>query len=176
VLRLADDLAACPETLVSEPRRRNADAVDVACRQPSRPRQPNIERVQVRALAAEIAGFEHRGNVADTAAACFRIAERVLDDPLVDAARLLEVAEGPAHDAVGRGFDDAVRRHEIGRGGIELPLVVRQRRHAGAPGEIDHAVPRRNPAHDFNGRCRLAVRPLDVQHLCPVFPVTLEHR
>src|SRR5205807_6861052 len=47
VLRLADDLAACPDALVAEPRRRDADAVDVARGQPHRTCQPDIERIQV---------------------------------------------------------------------------------------------------------------------------------
>src|SRR5207244_3992850 len=100
VLGLADDLAACPEALVAKPRRRDADAVDIACGQSDRTRQPDIERIQVRALAAEIAGLEHRGDVADAAAARLRIAEGIIDDPLVDATRLLDVAECPAHDPV----------------------------------------------------------------------------
>jgi hypothetical protein len=50
--------------------------------------QSDIERIQVRALAAEIAGLQHRGDVANAAAARLRIAECVIDDPLVDATRL----------------------------------------------------------------------------------------
>src|SRR5207247_65510 len=176
VLRLADDLAACPQALVAKARWRNADAVDVACGQSDRARQPDIERVQVSALAAEIAGLQHCGNVADAAAARLRFAERVIDNPLVDTPRLFDIAEGPAHDVVGGRFDDAVRRHQIGRGGIEFALIGRERRHAATLGEIDRAITRRNVADDLHDRGPLAVRPFDVQHLRPVFRIALELR
>src|SRR5260370_11323006 len=114
VLCLTYDLVSSTEALVTEPRGRNADAVDITCGQTHGTCQSDIERIQVRALAAEIAGLQHRGDVANAAAARLRIAERVIDDPLVDATRLLDIAECPAHDTVGRRFDDAVCRHQIG--------------------------------------------------------------
>src|SRR5262249_42202589 len=132
VLGFADDLATCPKALVAEPRGRNADAVDVACGQPNRARQPDIERIQVRALAAEVACLEHRSDVADAAAARLGIAESIIDDPLINAARLLDVAEGPAHDLVGGRFHDSVRRHQISRGGIEVPLSLGEGRYGDA--------------------------------------------
>src|SRR5262249_48193003 len=176
VLGLADDLATCPKALVAEPRGRNADAVDVACWQPNRARQPDIERIQVRALAAEVAGLQHRCDVADAAAARLRIAESIIDDPLINAARLLNVAEGPAHDLVAGRFHDAMGRHQLGRGSIEFALIVRERRRGTAAGEIDRAVARGDATHHFRDGRALAVGPFAVYHVRPVLGVAEEHR
>src|SRR6516164_2782740 len=93
MLRLADHLGVRAEALVTEFGRRDSDAIHVACGQADCTRQPDVERIQVRAFTSEVAGLEHRGDVADAAAARLWIAERVLDDPLVDAPRLFEIAE-----------------------------------------------------------------------------------
>ena len=129
------DVTALPEALelcrVGHPH-----AVDVARRDADGTRQPDEEGVEVGALAPEVPGLEHPADVADAAAAHLRIAERVLDDPLVDRARLVELRlralrdldRGPADDSIGPdetcGFEvfgelapvfaaDAARRREV---------------------------------------------------------------
>src|SRR5262245_4394289 len=125
VLRLAHDFAAGAEALVAELGGSDANAIDIARGQADRARQPDIERVQVRTLAAKISSLQHRGDVADAAAARLRIAERIIDDPLVNAPRLLDVTKRPADDAAGSRLDDAVSRHQVGRRGVSLALAVR---------------------------------------------------
>src|SRR5262245_14258337 len=85
VLRLADvaGLAEAPELRGV----RAPDAVDVACRQSGRPREADVERVQVGALAAEVARIQHALHVTDAAPSDLGITERIVDDPLVDRAR-----------------------------------------------------------------------------------------
>ena len=176
MLRLADHLRVCAQALVPEPGGRDADAVDVACGQADGAREAHVEGIQVRALAAEIAALEHRGDIADAATARFWIAERIVDDPLIDTPRLLQVGERPTHDPFGRRFHDAVGRHQLGRSGIKLPLRDRDRLYAALFREIDRAIACRDSADEFDLRSRLGVRPFDVQHLGAVLGIALEGR
>src|SRR6185436_4136356 len=110
MLSLADDRCADAEAAVTMDRRRDPEPVDVARRNAGRAAKADEHRIQVAALAAEVLRLQHRLDVAPAAAARFRIAERVLHDPLVNRTRLVEVgtralddvARGFAHDAVGR--------------------------------------------------------------------------
>ena len=104
-----------PEALVSQFRLGDADAVDVARRKARRAGEADIERVEIGALAAQIPGFQHEADVADAAAARFRIPKRVVDDPLVDCARFLDVGLRAAGDLGRRRFHDAVGRQKLCR-------------------------------------------------------------
>ena len=134
MLRFGDDCRARAEALVAELRWRNANAVDVARRQAGRPRQADIERVEIGAFAAEIARLEHRRDVADAAAAHLGVAERVIDDPLVDRARLLDVGLAFASPTILSEvcFDDAVDRNEFGA--LRVEFTFRRRKRSGRPG------------------------------------------
>ena len=113
MLRLADDLRARAQRLEAELRRRHPDAVDVARRQSGRARQPDEQRIQVGALAVEVAGPDHRGDVADAAPQRLGVAEGVLDHPVVDGAGLGGVVALAAHDAFGGFLDQPVGRQEL---------------------------------------------------------------
>src|SRR6185503_10787619 len=127
VLRAGDVGAADAEAAVAEVALGDAQAVDVARRHVHRACKADIERVEICALARQVAGLEHRLDVADTAAARLRIALRVVDDPVVDGARFFDVGalaasdfvDGLAHDTVG---DDQLGRRggELGGRGIDL--------------------------------------------------------
>ena len=108
MLRLGDDLGTRAEALVAELRGGDADAVDIARRQPGRAREPNVKRIQIGTLAAEIPGLQHCGNIADAAATDFGVAERIVDDPFIDRAGLVEVGRSARRDLVGDRLDDAV--------------------------------------------------------------------
>ena len=94
VLRLGDDLRAGSQTFVTEFRWRHANAVDVTRRHARCPGQTDIQRVKIGAFAAKVAALEHSGDIAVTAAARLGIAERIVHDPLVNGARLLDVGLG----------------------------------------------------------------------------------
>src|SRR5947209_9927870 len=89
-------------------------------------RQPDEERVEVGALSPEAPGLEHPADVADAAAAHLRITERVLDDPRVDRARLVQIGLRPPRDIERRPADDSVGPDETGGGEVfgELALVL----------------------------------------------------
>ncbi len=91
MLRFGHGLRRSAEALVSHFRLGDTDAVDVARRKTGRARQAHVERIQIGALAAQILGLQHEANVADAAAARFRIPKRVVHDPFVDRARLLDI-------------------------------------------------------------------------------------
>ena len=60
------------------------------------------QRIEIGALAAEIAGLEHGGDVADAAAAHLGVAEGVLDDPFVDGVDLFDLGLLAGSDLVRR--------------------------------------------------------------------------
>src|SRR5262249_9817144 len=91
------DVAALAETLELV-RVGHADAIDVARGNAGRAREPDEERVQVCAFASEVARLEQRADVAEAAPAHLGIAERVVDDPLVDRLGFLEVRAVAARD------------------------------------------------------------------------------
>src|SRR5919201_31010 len=68
MLGLADNLARGAKALVTEARGREADAINVARRQPDGAREPDIERIQVCAFTTQVAGLEHRRDVTNAAA------------------------------------------------------------------------------------------------------------
>src|SRR5439155_12172104 len=111
VLGLADDRSGWAEALVAQRGARDADAVDVACRNAQRSGEADEQAVEIGALPAQVATLEHRLDVARAASAGLRIAQRVLHDPFVDGASLLQVgASAPgnfherrlAHEAIAR--------------------------------------------------------------------------
>src|SRR5207247_7658449 len=68
-----------------------ADAVNVARGNLRRAREPDEERVEVGALAAEVTRLEHRLDITQPAPAHLRVAEGVLDDPFVDGLSLVGI-------------------------------------------------------------------------------------
>src|SRR5262245_10221907 len=91
MLGLGDVLGGRAEAPIAELRGGDSNAIDVARRDAGRACKPDEQRVEVRAFAAKGARLEHRGDVARPAAASRSVAERILDHPLVDRARLLEI-------------------------------------------------------------------------------------
>ena len=74
-------------------------------------RESDVEGIQVRTLASEVTSFEHGADVAPTAAAYLRIAERIVDDPLVDRTRFLDIGVGAFRNFGRLGFHDSVGRN-----------------------------------------------------------------
>lgn len=68
--------------------------------------QTDVKRVEIGAFPAQILGFQHKTDIAYTAAADFRISKCVLDDPLVDRMRLLQVSIRTASDFICCDFHD----------------------------------------------------------------------
>jgi hypothetical protein len=71
------------KALVSQFGLGNADTINVARRKPGSTGEPDVERVKIRTLAAQIFGLQHEANVADSAAARLGISKGVVNDPLV---------------------------------------------------------------------------------------------
>src|SRR4051794_10862264 len=69
----------------------DSDAIYGACGEPRRTRRADIERVEIGAFAAQIPRLQHEPDVADTAAARFRVSKRVINDPVINRARLIKV-------------------------------------------------------------------------------------
>ncbi len=119
--------------------------------------------------------FSIDGDVADAAAARLGIAEGVLDHPLVDAPRLVEVAGCAGGDLVGGLLDDAVGGDEVGRRRVErLRSSARESRHAAGLGKVDDAVAGGELARHLHDRRLLVVGPYDVQELGAVLRVALD--
>lgn len=91
MLGLGHLLTRRAKTLVSQFGLGDTYSINIASRKPRCTRHADVERVQVSALASEIARLEHEVNVATPAAANLGIANRVLDDPLVDGACLVDI-------------------------------------------------------------------------------------
>src|SRR6266850_2090707 len=106
---------AGPAQALEPPARRDTKAVHVARRNPGRARQSHEQRVEIGALAAKVSGFEHAAYVAETAAAHFRVTDRVLHDPVVDDARLRLVVRETSGDSLRRLANHAVEREQTGR-------------------------------------------------------------
>src|SRR5687767_2939226 len=113
VLRTSD-VARLPKAC-ERPAWCDAKTVHVAGRNARRTRQPDEERVQIRALPTEVAGFEHRPDVPESASSHRRIAHGVLDDPFVDRTRLRNVVWLAPGDASRGIADDAVERDQASR-------------------------------------------------------------
>ena len=115
VLRALEVRRVGAELAVAEGRGGEPQAVDVAGRHADRAAQADEHRVQVGALAAKVAGLEHRLDVAGAAASGLRLAMRVGDHPVVDRTRLVDVGAG-ALRGLRRGLaNDAVERQQLGR-------------------------------------------------------------
>src|SRR5262249_60437456 len=120
-------------------------------------------RVQGGPLAAEVARLEHGADVADPAAADLGIAERVVDDPLVDGSCFLEIRREATGDLSRRLGNDAIGCD------VTTALAV-QREHfllfgRRVPGrlEIDGAVASREAVHEFHGGRRFTGGPFGEQ-------------
>src|SRR5690606_19651327 len=81
-------------------------------------------------------------DVPQSAAPDRRLAEGVLDHPVVYAARLLEIRPGTRHYPIGGLLDDAVDRDEPGRGGIMPNLLRGERRCIAGFGKVRRTVAR----------------------------------
>src|SRR5205807_214983 len=173
VLRLADHRRAHAQAAVTARRGRNANAVDIAGWHAHRARQADKQRAQIAAFAAEVAGLEHRLDVAPAAAAHLGIAERVVDDPFVDRARLFDVAARSFHDAARGVLHDAVGGDPLGRRSVEDTLRRAQRfcMRIGAA-DIDRPVARGELAGELEARRAMTRRPLRVQHRDAILAVT----
>src|SRR5690606_38281994 len=73
-----------PQALVAEPRGPDPEAVDMARGKAAGPCKPDIERVQVGAVAPQVPGLEHRLDIAGATAPGSGLANRVVDDPVVE--------------------------------------------------------------------------------------------
>src|SRR5580765_6877675 len=93
--------------------------------QPCCSRQSNVQRVEVSAFAAEVAGLQHEPDIAASAASNLRIAKRILDHPFVDRARLVEIGGGSLGRLLSRLLDDAIGRHKLAR--LEEIIQLRAR-------------------------------------------------
>ena len=140
-----------------------ARAVHVARGDLHCPRQPDEERVEVGALAAEIARVEHGLDVAQPAAADLRVAEGVLDDPLVERARLVGIGGDALRDPLRRLQHDAVGGDQLR--GLEITredrAILADHLHR-RPRQVDGAIARGEAAGDLDHRSLLAGRPLGV--------------
>ncbi len=171
VLCLRDVRRAGAEALVAVLGRRHAHAIDVARRHVDRARQPDIERVKIGALAAEVAALEQRLHVTDATAARLRIAEGVVDDPLIERARLVDVGLRALGDVEGHLAHDAVGRNQLGRRGEKLAIGGGQVDRLVGPGEIRRTIARHEAAGDFDRRVHHLVAPLGVEHRDAVLAV-----
>ncbi len=151
------------------------DSVDVARGKPRRARQPHEQRVQVGTLAAQVAGLEHCADVPDPTAPHLRIAEGVVDDPLVDRAGLLHVGVDALGDLLGGLLHDAVGAHELR--GLAIPREggpILGRRIGPGPGHVHVAIAGREPGRHLDRGRALAGRPLRVEDPRPVALVPVD--
>ena len=160
------DVSALAQALVAEARVGDADAVDVARRQPGRAREADEEGVEVGALAREVAGLQHAADVADAAAAHLGLAEGVVHDPVVDRARLVLVALRPLDDVARGVAHDAVGGQQRGGAQVEHALGARQPLgFCAGLGEVGGAVAGGEAAEDLELGLGDARRPLGIDHL-----------
>src|SRR5256885_2934351 len=128
VLRLADDRRRGTQTLVAERGARDADAVDIARRDAQGSGEADEEAVEIGAFAAEVAALQHRLDVAGTASAGLGVAQRVLNDPFIDCAPLLQIGAGPLRHADQRRLAyQAVARDRLRRRGVERDFGAAER-------------------------------------------------
>jgi hypothetical protein len=155
---------------------RAAHAVHVAGGQTGGPGQAHVERVEVGALAAEVARLQHGLDVAEPAALDLGIAECVVDDPLVDGAGLGDLRRVALDDLLGGLQYEAVGGNQ--RGWLEIPPedggVLTG--HGAGLGDVDEPVARGEPARDLDGRRLLRRRPLGVHEPGVVFLVAGQPR
>ena len=95
---LVTAVEARAEALVAEARRGDANAVEVARRKTRRAGEADKQAIDVGAFAAKLFRRQHRLDVAVAAAARRGDALRVRDEPIVDCARLVNIAGGAGHD------------------------------------------------------------------------------
>ena len=114
------------EALALEIRGPQSNAIDVSRRDAGGFHQANEERIEICALAPEVAGFQHGPDVSYAAPAHLRIAMRVVDDPLVDCVRLLYVRRSALGDLIGLRLHNAVCRH-VARPLQKLRGILRER-------------------------------------------------
>jgi hypothetical protein len=83
--------------------------------QPGSLGEPDKKRVDVSAFPAEIAGLQHKADIADTTAPRLGAAKAVIDHPVVDRPRLVERRGAGADDLLRLFENDAVGRRARGR-------------------------------------------------------------
>src|SRR5271165_6322814 len=116
MLSFRNGRAGGSEALVAEVRWSNPYTIDIPRRDSGCPRKTNKERVEIGALAAEIARFQHRSDISGAASARGSIAERVLDNPFIDGASPAKIGLSPGRNLVGGFFDNSVNWNELGAG------------------------------------------------------------
>src|SRR5262249_52415658 len=105
------NITALAETLETQLRSGYPHTIDVACRDANGAAETDKQGIEVSTFTPQIVGLQHRLDVANATAAGFRLAERILNDPLINSARLLTVPTAYF-------FDDRLRRlpyNAIGR-------------------------------------------------------------
>ena len=155
----------------------DAHAVDVARGHARGAREPHEQGVEVGAFAAEVPGLEHRPDVSDPAPAHLRVAERVLDDPVVHRPRLLHLPAAPLRDVLRRRRHDPVGADEPG--GLEVHrerrLVLPLPRLAGRQ-QVDGSIPGGESVSHVDGGRRCAGGPLRVEDLRAVLGLVVDLR
>ena len=122
-----------------------------------------------------MAALQHRGDIADAAAAYLCLAKRVVDHPFVDRAGAGEIGRAVADDPV-RGFpDDAAGGNEIGRGGVQRAVRSRQRRRVAGFRQVDGAVTDLDVAGDLDHR-RLRLAPFGMHQRRAIMRVVFQRR
>src|SRR5882724_75838 len=107
------DIVGSTETLELT-RVRHPNTVNIPGRKPRRTRQADVECIQVSALAAEITGLEHCGNITDATPFHFGITESVFHDPLVNRPGLVHIVLIPRGNLAGGFRHGAVGPDEFG--------------------------------------------------------------
>src|SRR5215813_7905956 len=97
------NITALAKTLKTQLRSGYPHTIDVACWDADGAAKTDKQGIEVSTFAAKILGLQHRLDVASATAAGCRVAERILNDPLINSTRLLMVPT--AHV-----FDDRLRR------------------------------------------------------------------
>src|SRR6185295_14539514 len=153
VLGASDVRGTSAEAAIAELALRHSQAVDIARGKSGCARQADVQRIEVGAFALQVAGLQHALDVADAAAAHFRVAGRVIDDPLVDRARLLQLAELALGDVARRVPHDSIRGNQVGRREIERRGggVERLDGRVGLA-QVDGAIDGRKAAHYLDHR------------------------
>src|SRR5215469_7053881 len=108
MLGFRDMVRSHAETLIAEFGFGDANSINVSRRKACRSSQPDIKGVEIGTFPAQISGLQHETDVAAPAATSLGIAEGVLDYPLVDGARFLDVGGCALCGLVGRFFHDAI--------------------------------------------------------------------
>src|SRR6266436_4095589 len=117
-------------------------------------------RLSSRPSVVSACGYRRKANVADAAAARFRIPKGVVNNPLVDCTRALNIRLRALRDFARRRFHDTVGRQELGRPQKVLQFLAVPFSCLPGRGEIDRIVFGRDSA------CEVEDRPYDGWKFC----------